>query len=200
MLDAEGGGSIQRLPPSRTWKWGAFSIISPTTMTGTPSITTSASFQWLDAFARRFNSEPPIERVGRFELLNDVAGRQPRVLRSSPRPPRARKFLPASDDDAADDDKDFHHKASCSVNHSHPPFERVGRFELLNDVTGRKPRVFRKSPCPPLARVSSPASDNDASDGASDTECSSDAAGFELKESPCLHLEMRASLVDCNVG
>jgi hypothetical protein len=36
-----------------------------------------------------------------------------------------------------------------------PPVGRVGRFErfeLLNDVTGRTSRVFRKSPCPPRVR------------------------------------------------
>jgi len=32
---------------------------------------------------------------------------------------------------------------------SQPPIDRVGRFESLNDVTGRELRVFRKSPCPP---------------------------------------------------
>jgi len=164
-------------------------------MTGTPSITPNAGSQRLDTFAR-FNSEPPTEQVGQFELLNDVAGRELRVFRSSPRPPPARRSSPASDDNASDDDKDVHHKASYSVDHSHPPFERVGRFELLNDVASRQPRVFRKSPCPPLARISSPASDDDASDGASDTEWSSD----ELKESPCLHLRERASLVDDTVG
>jgi len=112
------------------------------------------------------NPHPPIDRVGRFEALNDVAGRKPRVFRKSPCPPRARNFSPAS----GDDDKDFH-QASYSVNDSHPRFERVGRFESLNDVAGRQPRVFRKSPCPPLARISSPASGDDDSDGASDTEC-----------------------------
>jgi hypothetical protein len=41
----------------------------------------------------------------------------------------------------------------CSEGHgrvgSHPPIDRVGRLESLNDVTGRALRVFRKSPCPP---------------------------------------------------
>jgi hypothetical protein len=165
-------------------------------MTGTPNISPDDGTQRVDTFARCINSEPPIERVGRFELLNDVAGRKLRVFRTSPRPPRARSTSPATDDDASDDDTDFHHKASHSVNHSHPPFERVGRFELLNDAAGRPPRVFRKSPCPPFARSSCPASDGHASDGASDTECSSDAAGFELKESPCLHLINGASVVE----
>ena len=258
-------GNFRSQEPGR----GAFPIISLTTMAGTPSMAPNVGSERLDTFARRFNSEPPIERVGRFELLNDVTGRKLRVLRNSPRPPLATSCFSASDDNASggasDNDKAFHHKSSCSVNHphlsfervgrvellndvagrqrrvfrnsprpplarsssndsddasdgasdndkdfhhkssyslndSHPPLERVGRFESLNDVTGRKLRVFRISPRPSLARISSPASDNDASDGASDTECSSDAAGFELKESPCLHLEMRASLVDCNVG
>jgi hypothetical protein len=37
---------------------------------------------------------------------------------------------------------------------SHLPVDRVGRLELLNDVTGRELRVFRKSPCPPRSRRS----------------------------------------------
>ena len=169
-------------------------------MTSTLSITPNVGSQRLDTFARRFNSELPIERVGRFELLNDVAGRELRVFRKSPRPPRARISSPGSDDDAADDDKDLHHESSYSVNNSHPPFERVGRFELLNDVAGRQLRVFRKSPCPPSARISSPACGAGASDWASDAECSIDAAGLKLKESPCLYLEKIASLVGDNVG
>ena len=168
-------------------------------MTGTPSRTPNVGSQQLDTFARRFNSEPPIERVGRFELLNDVAGRELRVFRNSPSPPQARSCATASND-AADDDTDFHHKSSYSVNDLHPPFERVGRFELLNDVAGRQPRVLRKSPRPPLARISSPASGDDASDGASESECSSDAAGFEQKESPCLHRGKRHSLKDDGSG
>ncbi|KAJ1479170.1 hypothetical protein T484DRAFT_1749267 [Baffinella frigidus] len=35
-----------------------------------------------------------------------------------------------------------------------PPI-RVGRFELLNDETGRELRVFRRSPCPPRGRSTS---------------------------------------------
>jgi len=169
-------------------------------MAGTPSTTPNAGSQRLDTFARRFNSEPPIERVGRFELLNDAAGRELRVFRSSPRPPLARSCVSASDDDSSDDDTAFHHESSSSVSHSHPRFERVGRFELLNDVEGRQLRVLRKSPCPPLARISSPASGEDASGGASDTECSIDAAGFELKESPGLPRGKRHSLKDDGSG
>jgi hypothetical protein len=39
--------------------------------------------------------------------------------------------------------------------------DRVGHRELLNDVTGRKLRVFRKSPRPPARRSSSPAHDSE---------------------------------------
>jgi hypothetical protein len=42
-----------------------------------------------------------------------------------------------------------------------PPIDRVGRLEVLNDVSGRKLRVFRKSPCPPRRRNCSHASDDD---------------------------------------
>jgi len=35
-----------------------------------------------------------------------------------------------------------------------PNIDRVGRVEVLNDVTGRALRVFRKSPCPPRSRRS----------------------------------------------
>ncbi|KAJ1481117.1 hypothetical protein T484DRAFT_1748321 [Baffinella frigidus] len=91
-------------------------------------------------------------RVGRFEVLNDVSGRALRAFRKSPCPPRGRATSPASDDGTSGD--------------------RVGRFELLNDVSGRELlndvsgralRLFRKSPCPPRARNLAPASDDDAS-------------------------------------
>ena len=35
-----------------------------------------------------------------------------------------------------------------------PPIDQVGRRELINDVTGRELRVFRKSPCPHRSRRS----------------------------------------------
>ncbi|KAJ1464415.1 hypothetical protein T484DRAFT_1922970 [Baffinella frigidus] len=125
----------------------------------------------------------PIDRFDRVELLNDVTGRELRVFRNSPFPPRASS--PASDDETSssvsDDDT------------ADRPFARGRRFVLINDVAGR---VFRKSPCPPRAR--SPASDT--AYGASDTECSNDAAARELKLSPCLHLERRPSRVGDATG
>jgi len=164
-------------------------------MTGTPNLTPSVGSQRLDTFAH-LNSEPPIDRMGRFELLNDAAGL---VFRNSPRPLLARNSFPASDDDTpdgvSDGDKAFH--PAYSMSDSHPSFEQVGRFELLNDVAGRKLRVFRNSPRRPLAGISSPASGGDASGGVSD---SNDAAGLELKESPGLHLGERPSLVDDGSG
>ncbi|KAJ1484289.1 hypothetical protein T484DRAFT_1894598 [Baffinella frigidus] len=123
-------------------------------------------------------------RGRRIELLNDVAGREPRVFGNSPFP---RASSPASDDGTSSDVPD---------DTADEVIERVSRFELLNDVAGRELRVFRKSPCPLRAR--SPASDDGTSDGASDctdTECSNDAAARELKVSPCLHLE-KPYLVD----
>ena len=42
-----------------------------------------------------------------------------------------------------------------------PTFGRVGRFESLNDVTGRTLRVYRKSPHPPRRPKGSPRHDSD---------------------------------------
>ena len=42
---------------------------------------------------------------------------------------------------------------------SDPPIDRVGRLEVLNDVSGRELRVYRKSPCARRARHSSNESD-----------------------------------------
>ncbi|KAJ1467213.1 hypothetical protein T484DRAFT_1921769 [Baffinella frigidus] len=52
----------------------------------------------------------------------------------------------------------------AQLNSDHP-VDRVGRTETLNDVSGRKPTVFRKSPSPPtLARNLSYDSDSDTSE------------------------------------
>jgi len=50
---------------------------------------------------------------------------------------------------------------------SDPPMDRVSHREVLNDVSGRKRKVFRKSPCPPRARYSSPGSDTEDPEGLS---------------------------------
>ena len=46
--------------------------------------------------ARRVGDNPPIDRVGRRKLLNDVTGRELRVFCKSPCPPRSRISSPPS--------------------------------------------------------------------------------------------------------
>jgi len=46
-----------------------------------------------------------------------------------------------------------------------PPIDRVGRFEVLNDVSRRELKVFRKSPCAHRARNSSHESDTEDPEG-----------------------------------
>jgi hypothetical protein len=45
---------------------------------------------------------------------------------------------------------------------ANPSINRVSQFEPLNDTTGRKTRVYRKSPPPPARRISSAAHDSDS--------------------------------------
>jgi hypothetical protein len=143
-------------------------------------------------------TDPPIDRVGRFEVPNDMTGRELRVFRKSPHPPRARN----SSDNCASDGvcaaRNLNNAVDCERDgvEAEPPIDRVGRFEVLNDMTGRELRVFRKSPCPPLARNSSPASEDDALGGAYATECFTHVASREMKASPCLDLGRRPSLLD----
>ena len=99
----------------------------------------------------RVNANTSSDRVGRFELLNDVAGRDMRVFRRSPSPPHSRG---SSIDAPGPTEARNAPPPRCSEGQgrlgSRPPIDRVGRSsESVNDVTGRKLRVFRKSPCPP---------------------------------------------------
>ena len=121
------------------------------------SLTSPHAFEEMD----RSSANPSSDRAGRFALLNDVTGRKLRVFRKSPCPPQCRESSinvtePTEAPNAS--------SPRCSEERgrlvgSHPPIERVGRLELLNDVTGRELRVFRKSPCPPRSkRSSSPSS------------------------------------------
>ena len=171
----------------------------------------------------RLHTNPSSDRVGRFELLNDVTGREARVFRKSPCPPHGRRssinarshtpmlisadFIeesklrsgahhpPASHDEflarrqraprvmpletkltssfevlntpnvnPEPAEKEWNASSPrCSTGRgrvaTHPPIDRVGRLESLNDVTGRKLRVFRKSPCPPRSSRSAPPSE-----------------------------------------
>jgi len=134
------------------------------------------------------------DRLGRLEMLNDVTGRELKVFRKSPCPPRARNSSPASSDEASDgacasklpwreagpanhhDDKVDSDRELDGVE-TDAPIDRAGRFEALNDGMGRTLRVFRKSPCPPRARNPPRASSSPASGGAHVAECSSDVAG-----------------------
>ena len=103
-----------------------------------------------------------IDRVNRFELVNDVTGRALRVYRKSPPPPRGRTSINAPGPTvtlkaptiASRSPRCFEEDERLSAN---PSFDRVSRFELLNDMTGRKLRVYRKSPPPPARRGSAPA-------------------------------------------
>ena len=153
----------------------------------------------------RDEARTPIDRVGRFEMLNDVTGRELKVFRKSPCPSRARRSSPASDEDASVGVC----AAECSTDapgrkldgvETDSPIDRLGRFEALNDATGRKLRVFRNSPRPPRARNSSPASDDDASGGAHVAGCSNDAPSREVKVAPYLHLGMRLPSTEDSVG
>jgi len=162
---------------------------SAQTIVVTSPDTLSAAFI-IDAVQTAAKSGPPIDRVGRREELNDVTGRELKVFRKSPCPPSARN---PSDNYASDPTS----AAECSDNvagleldgvETHPPIDRVSRFEELNDVTGRELRVFRKSPRPPRARNSAPASDDDAShvtERSGFTPQSTNVAS-EMKASPSL--------------
>ena len=108
--------------------------------------------------------DPLIERVGRFEFLNDVTGRESRVYRKSPPPPHGRNSIDASGPNvalkapaAASRSQRCFEGLDCSS--SNTSIDRSSRFELLNDMTGRELRVYRTSPSPPARRVSSTAQD-----------------------------------------
>jgi hypothetical protein len=109
--------------------------------------------------------DPSINRVSRFELLNDVAGRELRVYRKSPPPPRGRTSINAfglsvalKATMATRSPRCFEEDERLSAN---PSIARVSRFELPNNVTGRELKVYRKSPSPPTIRGSSPAQDSE---------------------------------------
>ena len=130
----------------------AFPVTSGETMTPSTSpsmIDSRSSTQAFEGWRAHLHSEPPLDRVGRLEVLNDVSGHELRVFRKSPCPPRRRNSTQAFEG----------WQAHLS---SEPPLNLVGRSEVLNDVSGRELRVFRKSPCPPRRRNSPTASDDDA--------------------------------------
>jgi len=67
--------------------------------TMTPSTSPSmidrrSSAQAFEGWRAHLRSEPALDRVGRLEVLNDVSGRELRVFRKSPCPPRRKKLLP----------------------------------------------------------------------------------------------------------
>jgi len=109
------------------------------------------------------------DRGCRFESLNDVTGRESRVYRKSPPPPRGRTSInsggptvalkaPTISEIASRSPRCFEEDERLSAN---PSVDRVSRFELLNDMTGRTLRVYRKSPPPPGRRSSPSADDSD---------------------------------------
>ena len=94
------------------------------------------------------SSLPPINRANRCELLNDVSCRESRVFRSLPCPPRGRRssINATGPTEARNTPPLSEGQGNLGIL---PAIDRVGRRELLNDVTVRKRRVF---PCPPLGR------------------------------------------------
>ena len=52
-------------------------------------------------FIGHSSSDPPIDRVGRREVLNDASGREARVFIKSPCLPRRRNTSPACDDETS---------------------------------------------------------------------------------------------------
>ena len=148
----------------------------------------------------RLSTDPSSDRSGRFELRNDMTGRESRTFSRAPiltsadiieerklhfgaqHPPASHdEFLarrhferaprvvsletkltssfevwgcdvhtPNDDLETTEANAPSPHcsEGQCRVG-AQPPIDRVGRFESLNDVTGRALRVFRKSPCPP---------------------------------------------------
>ena len=121
--------------------------------------TLSAAFI-IDAVQTAAKSDPPIDRVGRREVLNDVTGRELKVFSKSPCPPSARNPSDNYASGRTSAARNLNNAADCDRDgvETHPPIDRAGRFEVLNDVTGRQLRVFRKLPCPPRARNPAPAS------------------------------------------
>jgi hypothetical protein len=161
-------------------------------------LTSPGSFEEQD----RLSTDPSSDRSGRFELRNDITGRESRAFLHAPmltcadiieerklhfgaqHPPAShdeflarRHFERAprvislktkltssfevwecdvhtmNDDLEPTEEERNAPSPRCSEGHGRvgpkPPIDRVGRLELLNDVTGRELRVFRKSPRPP---------------------------------------------------
>ncbi|KAJ1487047.1 hypothetical protein T484DRAFT_1787786 [Baffinella frigidus] len=106
------------------------------------------------------SSSNPSIRVGRSELLIDMTGRELRVFRKSPRPPRKRTSnanaqfptVALNAPEVASSPRCFDGH-DCTTNAS---MGRVGRFELPNDVTGRKLRVFRRKAMLPFGSHAGP--------------------------------------------
>jgi hypothetical protein len=115
----------------------------------------------------RSSTNPSTDRGNRFESLNDVAGRESRVYRKSPPAPRGRSSINASGPTVAAKahtiasrlPRCFEEDERLSAN---PSIDRASGFELLNDMTGRKLRVYRKSPPPPTRRISSAVHESDS--------------------------------------
>ena len=87
--------------PAHAGGWYARSASAPPA-TRIETRTTSIDIESTRAFEEwraLLGLEPPIDRVGRHEALNDVSGRQLKVFRTSPCPPRRRNCPHASDDD-----------------------------------------------------------------------------------------------------
>jgi len=150
----------------------------------------------------RLSTDPSSDWSGRFELRNDVTGREsrsplhahmlisadfieerklrfgaqhppashdeflarrhferaPRVISLETKPTSSFEFCECdvhtpNDDPEPTEEEPNAPSPRCSEEQarvgSHPPMDRVRRFESLNDVTGRALRVYRKSPCPP---------------------------------------------------
>jgi len=82
---------------------------------------------------------------------------------SAPQAPRGETMTPSTSPSIIDSQSSTYAFAGWRAHlSSEPPLDRVGRLEVLNDVSGRELRVFRKSPCPPRRRNSCPVSTDDA--------------------------------------
>ena len=88
-----------------------------------------------------------LQRLNRFELLNDTTDRPRRVFRKTPPPTRSkereRNYVPAQHSNL---------EAPTQELEAGVDFQRPNRLERLNDTTDRIRRVFRKTPPPPRSK------------------------------------------------